>query len=210
MPLFSDLLQSLSFKREQTQAEFEAKYKDLVSRCATDTNVAERTVESTLTETGHTLAELERDVAIEQERLENVSILQGRGALLSESSELTAAEQATEAKHRAAIKQANEEYAASMREIQERQRRVNAGLERCSRAESALLADNARLQEIAVELRDVATEERRVAHMFRSGATPRRVRNSSTAAGAQQRIDEKRAALLAERDALRESLVTTD
>lgn len=201
---FTTILKKLRLADLASRAIADDDYGQLVADAAADRSVSESRIGNVLKAAGKTLADLEKDISAEQERLRNLSVAARRDEVLSALSENNAARIQADRDYASAVEKLLKDHGHRVEELQARDRELSDELRRIEAAERKLIATEApdRLAEIDRELRELVNQERRLSTItLQSDRSIQRQREA---------IPGKRAALMEERDRIRAEILTSN
>lgn len=205
---FTSTLAKLLKRDTEAKADAEAKYRELVRDAGADRPVSEAAITSVLDASGHGLADLERDVSAERDRIANIGVASRRTELLSELSRVHQAEAAEIVTFKAELVQLQERHVAAMTEFQDRGRLLNTELDHCMRAERSLTTGHPRIVAIRRQIGQLRQEEQRT--LMRFAGQRSRVPHGTQVATQLARIDQDHAKLTRELESIEAELLSVN
>lgn len=205
MASFMRLVGKLQEKSETARAEADQKYRDLVSRCASDAAVTEVAIETALTETGRNLDQLTADVETERERLDNLCVAARREEITEQLSTVHRMIEIETGTFNDALVKLQVNHRETMTELRSRERLYATALARCGEARRHLISGDDRLAAIDTEARELSSRERDLAAAFPLNS--RSSQESPTLASQRERIAIRRQDLAEQRHEIEKELI---
>ena len=207
---FTSVLSKLLNKDTEARAAAADDYAALVADAAADRSVPESRITATITAAGKSLADLQAAVDAERRRIADLSVVERRDEIMQALHENNLARIAEDQRYDAAIKNLFEAHGAAVSAIVARGKRLDEELGRCDAAERRLVADGPdRLTEIDQELRALSSRDFRLASIGRP-QNRHVMRESRVVERQREEVVSKRAALMAERDAIRKEIISAN